>query len=132
MRDAITDPLHMLLQCRNEVRGRAWAPRALDREQIREAGDRQPKIGQRPLARPELAERYPVTAADVNTAERPRHRVESGGVDDDVEFVGISPGADAARRHLADRRLAQVDEFDVVPVERLVVALVDDRPLARE
>ena len=41
-------------------------------------------------------------------------------------------GADPGRRDLDDRTLAQVDQRHVVAVERLVVALVDDRALAPE
>jgi hypothetical protein len=40
--------------------------------------------------------------------------------------------ANTGRCHGADRSLAQIDERHVVAVERLVVALVDDRPLTRE
>src|SRR5271166_192393 len=126
VRDAVTDPLDMLFKRGDEVRGRARAARTLDREQVRESGDPQPEIGQRPLAGPELAERHCFAAADINAAERTGHGVESGGVDDHVEFVAALLGADTGRRHVADRPLAQVDECDVVAVECLVVALVDD------
>ena len=103
--NAVADPLNVLLQRGDEVGGGARTARSLNREQVRKAGNRQAQIGQRTLAGPELAERHRVATPDINTAERTGHGIKSGGVDDDVQFVQLVLGADAGRRHRANRRL---------------------------
>ena len=47
--------------------------------------------------------------------------VEAGGENDDVEFVFAGAGLDSLRRDAFDRRLGDVDQFDVVAVVNLVI-----------
>ena len=62
-----------------------------------------------------------VTALDVDPVERARHGVEPGGEHDDVELVLTVLGTDAGGRDLLDRRVANVDQRDVLAVVRVGV-----------
>ena len=66
------------------------------------------------------------------SAARPRHRVEAGREHDGVELVLAICGANSGRRHRLDRARAQVDQLDVVAVERLVVVRVEAHPLGAD
>ena len=64
--------------------------------------------------------------------QRAGHGVEAGGEDDGVERVVLAARDQPVARDVLDRRLAQVDQRDVRPVEGLVVAGVDAQPLAAD
>ena len=75
--------------------------------------------------RPYVLERPTADAADVDAVEGAGDRVESGGVDDHVEFVLGVAGLDAGRGDALDRCLVEVDERHVVLVVDLVVAALE-------
>ena len=102
--EAVTDPLDVLLERGDEVRGGRRAARALDGEQVRETrrpGARGTSTGPRS---PRVGSRHTVAAADVDAAERAGDRVEAGGVEDHVELEESLLGVDARRRDRPDRR----------------------------
>ena len=57
-----------------------------DGEHVRETGDHQPQIADRTIP-PFVLECQAVPAANVHTQHRAGHGVETGGEDDDVEFL---------------------------------------------
>ena len=71
-------------------------------------------------------------AVQVQGLQRAGHGIETGGEDDDVRLVHVVPDADPGLGDAGDRRLADVDEVYVVPVEGLVVVVAERRPLAHE
>src|SRR5947208_1493158 len=74
----------------------------------------------------------PVPPGDAHAEQRAGHRVETGRVDDRVDLVLLRAGADAARGDLLDRYGPRVQQCHVVPVEGLVVAVLQRRPLGEE
>ena len=106
-------------------------PRPGDREQVGEPGHRDAEVRPRPGG-PLRGERYPVPVPDVDRGQRTGHRVEAGREDDGVELVLGRRRAEPGLGELGQRRLAQVDQVHVRPVERLVVAGVEARPLGAE
>src|SRR5205085_2031033 len=70
---------------------------------------------------PRVAQRASAAAAHVDVVVRAGDGVEAHGVDDHVELALTVGGLDAVTRDAHDRRRAQVDEFDVRTVVRLVV-----------
>src|SRR5207237_1038306 len=71
-------------------------------------------------------------AENVHLDERAGHGVEAGGEHERVGLVQCAIDFHARRRDLLDRPLADVDQRDVVAIERLVVADVDAQPLAAD
>src|SRR5262249_23510653 len=71
---------------------------------------------------PVVLERETVPSADSHAQQRAGAEVEASRPDDDVELLLAVGRLDAARGQTKDRRLAEVDELDVRPVEDLVVA----------
>ena len=102
-----------------------------DREQVREPGHGDAQVVPRPGG-PLRCQRNPVPAPDVDGGQRAGHRVEAGREHDGVELVLGRGRAEAGRRELDQRRLAQVDQVHVGPVERLVVAGVQAHPLGAD
>ena len=97
-------------------------------EHVGEPGHLHAQVGHRTRL-PFLLQVPAVSAADVDLEQRPGHGVKAGGEHDDVEVVVRGGGAQARRRDLGDRRLPQIHEGDVVPVESLEVVGVDRRAL---
>src|SRR6202048_1024118 len=71
---------------------------------------------------PFFLQRRSIDPADVDTVEGAGDGVEAGRVNDDVEFVLGVAGLDADRRDAFDRRLGDVDQFDIGLVVDLEVA----------
>ena len=101
--------------------------RADEREEIRKAGRLEPEVGDRAV-RPGLAERAPAGAAEVDRVERAGDGVEARRVHDRVEPVSGGRGADPRAGDPHDRGLPQIDQLDVLLVERLVVAGLERNP----
>ena len=127
----VGDPVHVLLDGHHHVGEHRRAARPGDQEQVREAGHRQPEVGARPRG-PGLLQRAAAAAADVDRQQGPGHRVEAGGEHDRVDRVLGAARHDPARGDPLDRLGLDVDERDVVPVERLEVVRVDADALAAE
>ena len=82
---------------------------------------------------PLLAQAQPAAAGGIDAHERAGHRVEAGREDQQVELDHLAVGQPhAIRRDGLDRALVEVDERDVVAVERLEVAGVHAQPLGGE
>ena len=116
---------------RVEVRRRRTALRPGRHEHVREAGHGEAEE-RRWSVRPLLLQRLPADTADVDPVVGARDGIEACRVDDDVELVLPRGGANASWRDPLDRRLLQVHEMDVVPVERLVIARLQRHTLHAE
>ena len=127
--DAVRDPVHVLLDRHHHVgeHRRAAGPR--DGEQVREPGDAEAEVGDRPRG-PRVAQRDAVAPADVDAEQRSGHRVETRREHDRVHYIGRVADVHRVLGDCVDRRAAHVDEVNVRLVERLVVAAVDARSLA--
>ena len=84
VRDAVGDPVHVLLDGHDHVGERRGAARPGDVEQVREARDRQAQVVQRPGA-PFVLDAQAAAAAQVQPHQRAGHRVEAGGQHQRVE-----------------------------------------------
>src|SRR6266851_3655197 len=81
---------------------------------------------------PLFLQRHPIDAPDVDAVETAGDRVEAGRVDDDIEFVLGIAGLDAGRGDALDRRLGDVDQFDIRLVIDLEVAAFEGYPAGAE
>ena len=105
------------------------AARAGEHEQVGEAVRGDPEVGLR-AGLPVFPQPLPAGAFDVEPEDRPGHRVEAGGEDDDVGLDELAAGQqDAVRRDPLDGVRTDVFQAHVGPVERLVVPGVDGLPL---
>src|SRR4051812_41248456 len=95
--------------------------RAHDHQHVRKALDENAEIGLRSIL-PLVLQPASVDAADVDAVETAGDRVEASGVDDDIERVLGIAGLDAGGRNALDRRLVDIDQFDIRLVVDLVVA----------
>ena len=131
MREAIGDPVDVLLDGDHHVadHGRAAGPG--DGEEIGKAGDGDPEVGARSVG-PLLPQRAAAPAADVDVEQGAGHGIEAGGEDDAVELVLGGLGPHTPRRDRLDRLAAEIDQGDVVAVERVVVVGVDADALGAE
>ena len=129
--EAARDPIRVLLDRGHHVGEHRWAARARDQEQVGEARRADAEIGARPLG-PLLAQRAAAGAADVDREQRTGHRVEAGGEHDRVDLVLHAGDAHAPRRDRFDRGLRDVDQRDVRPIERRVVAGIHAQALAAD
>jgi len=59
----------------------------------------------------------------VHAGEGTAHCVETGCQYDDVKLELIARGRDSGGRVALDRRLSDIDEPDIVPVEHLEIAI---------
>ena len=125
------DPLHVLLDRDRHVGQHGRALRPGDDEQVREPAGGEAEVGTRAV-RPLVPQPQPVPAGDAHAEQGAGHRVESGGVDDRVDLVLALAGPHAARGDLLDRHGPRVQQRHVVPVEGLVVAVLQRRPLGEE
>src|SRR3954447_18254341 len=126
MGDAAGNPLDVLLDRHGHVAKHRRASRHRYGEEIRKVWNLQPEIGPRPGG-PRFAQGNAVAAAEVDLQERPRHRVEAGGEDDDVQRVFARARLDAGGGNALDRLGTQVHQRDVVAVEGIEIVGVDRR-----
>ena len=89
--------------------------------------DHQAEIGLWP-ALPFIFEADAAGAAEIDIVEGTGDGIESGREDDDVELVRPGSGPDAVRRDPLDRRLAKVDQFDIVLVVDLIIEGLERQP----
>ena len=121
----------MLLDRDHHVRQHRRAARPGQREQVREAGGHQAKVGARAM-RPFFLEREAAAAGDIDRHQGAGHRVEASGVDDRVERQGLIFQVDAG---LGDRLYglgAQVHQPHIGPVVGGEVAGVQAGPLGAD
>ncbi len=128
---AVRHPVDVLLDRDHHVGEHRRAGRPGDGEQVREAVHHESEVGARAVL-PLLLQGEPVLPLDVDRHQRTGHGVEPGGEYDGVELELFVARADAVGVISTERRPAQVDEPDVVPVVRLVVAGVEARALGAE
>src|SRR5215207_11060223 len=93
------DELDVLLYGDRHVRKHRGAAGTGYGEHVGEARDRQPEVGARTLD-PLIPQQLPAPAADIYLVERAGHRVEAGGVNEDVELVLGVFGPQAGRGDL--------------------------------
>jgi hypothetical protein len=129
--DAIGNPLDILLDASGHVAERGSIVGTDKCKQIRKASALNAKVCQRPIG-PFVFQRESAFTADVNPGQGTSHSVETGRIDDHVEFVLRSGGLDPHWRDPLDWRLADVDQQDIVPIELLVVAALQGNPFGSE
>src|SRR5262249_11511476 len=100
-------------------------------EEVRKAAglDAEERLG---TIRPVVLERETMPTTDPHARERTRAEIEAGRPHDDVELAQTFGSLDARLAHTSDRRLPEIDERDVRPVVRLVVAGHEGRPFLSE
>src|SRR5690606_21981768 len=118
--DAPRDPFDVLLDGRGHVRQHRRAARPGDGEQVGEARHLQAEVGPGPLG-PVLRQRVPIAAGDVQSQKRAGHGIEAGGEHDGVDVEVAVGRFYAGRGDASDPAVGDVDERDVVAIERLVV-----------
>ena len=121
----------MVLYRDDHVREDRWAARTRDGEEIRKSCDSQAKVRMRPR-RPGVPQGDAVPAPDVDAHQRAGHGIESGRVDDHVQFVVPTLRPDTALGDRLDRRLLQVDEVHMGEIEGVVVVRVHTHPLTSD
>ena len=131
MREAIGDPVDVLLDGDHHVADHRRAAGPGDGEEVRKAGDGDAEVGARPVG-PLFPQRAASPAADVDVEQGAGHGVEAGGEDDAVELVLGGPGPHTPWGDRLDRLAAEIDQGDVVAVERVVVVGVDADALGAE
>jgi hypothetical protein len=129
--EAIGDPVDVLLDGDHHVADHGRAARSGDGEEIRKAGDGDAEVGTRSVG-PLVPQRAASPAADVDAEQGAGHGIEAGGEDDAVEVVLGGPGSHTLRSDRLDWLAAEIDQGDVVAVERLVVVGVDADVLGAE
>src|SRR5215207_6975028 len=117
MREAIGDPVDVLLNGDHHVADHRRAAGPGNGEEVRKAGDGDAEVGARPLG-PLLPQRAASPAADVDVEQGPGHRVEAGGEDDAVELVLGDPGPHTPCGDPLDWLAAEINQADVVTIER--------------
>ena len=131
MRETIGDPVDVLLDGHHHVADHGGAAGPGDGEEVRKAGDGDPEVGARPVG-PLLPQCAAASAADVDVEQGAGHGIEAGGEDDAVELVLGGLGAHTPWGDRLDRLAAEIDQGDVVAVERVVVVGVDADALGAE
>ena len=131
VRDALGDPVDMMFDGRDHIDQHRRAAGAVDGKQVRETRHRQTEIARRTVG-PGVPERTPAGAADVQRQQRPGHRVEASGEDDQVEWIVRPARPDARRGDPLDRFGAHIDQGDIGPVVRSVIIGVEAQPLGAE
>ncbi len=129
--DAVGDPVHVLLDRHDHVGQHRRAARAGHREQIGETRNAQPQPGARTRG-PFVPQAQATAAADVDLQQAAGHRIEARGEDQAVQRVLLATCAHPGRRDRLDRRLRDIDQTHVGPIEGLVVAGVDAQALAAD
>ena len=117
----------MLLDGDGHVAQHGGTARTRDGEQVREVRSLQPEVRARPGG-PRFFQRVALAARDVQLQQRTGESIEAGRKNDDVEVVVLAGGADSRFGDLDDRLGLQVDQENIVAVERLEIAGVDGRP----
>ena len=131
VREAIGDPIDVLLDGDHHVADDGRAAGSGDGEEVRKAGDGDPEVGARSVG-PLLPQRAAAPAADIDGEQRSGHGIEAGGEDDAVACVLAGLCSHPPRRDRLDRLAAEIDQGHVVAVERVVVVGVDADALGAE
>jgi hypothetical protein len=100
-------------------------------EEIRKAGSLEPQVGLRSIG-PFFGERLPACAMDIHPGKRPSYGVKTRSKDYDVKFVLFVTGLEALGRKAVNWGLFEIDEFDVVAVELLVIPALKGNALGAE
>src|SRR6516162_4640001 len=129
--DAGDDEVALQLGAGRPVADRRRALRAVDVEQVREMRARHAQMRAR-AAGPFLAQRLAVRAANVDTGQAASEEIEPRRQYENVELHFPVFRLDTGRRHSFDWGLDQVDNMDVRLIVRLVVVLLQGRPLNAE
>src|ERR1700756_2256336 len=129
--DARDDEVALQLGAGRPVAERRGALRAVDIEQIREVRARHAQMRAR-AAGPFLTQRLAVRAANVDAGQAAREEIEPRRKYENVELHFPVLRLDTRRRHSFDWGLEQVDNMDVRLIVRLVVVLLQGRPLNTE
>src|SRR5215469_18313936 len=129
--DARDDEVALQFGAGRSVAERRRALRAEDIEQVREVRARHAQMRAR-AAGPFLAQRLAVGAANVDAGQAARQEIEPRRQYENVELDFPVLSLDAGRRHPFDWGLEQVDDLDVRLIVRLVVMLLQARPLHTE
>src|SRR6516162_2594917 len=129
--DARDDEVALQLGAGRPVAERRRALRAVDVEQIREMRARHAQMRAR-AAGPFLAERLAVRAANVDTGQAARYGIKPRCQYENVELDFPVLRLGTRRRQAFDWGLEQVDNMDVRLIVRLVVVLLQARPLHAE
>ena len=129
--DRVGDPLDVLFDRHGHVRQDRRALRTGHHEVVGEADRREPEIGGGTVG-PLVLEFDALAAADVDVDDRAGHRVEAGREHDRIELARPAPVLDARIGDGDERVSAQVDQFDAVEVERLVVVRIEAHALRED
>src|SRR5438045_5985074 len=127
--DQIADPLDAIFGSARVVSEPGM--RAHRHQKVRETFHQYAEIGLRAVF-PQILQPHAIDAPDVDAIKGAGDRVKPGRVDDDVEIVFAVAGLDAVRRDALDRRLVDVDEFDVGLVVNLVIPGFERHPAGAE
>src|SRR5215213_6499007 len=75
---------------------------------------------------PILIEPLAGAASQIERLQRPSHRIEPGGKDDDVELIFFAARADASLRYSLDRTVSSgIDQENVIFVKCFVVIRIE-------
>src|SRR3954470_17185897 len=75
---------------------------------------------------PILIEPLTGAASQIERLQRPSHRIEPGGKDDDVELIFFTARADASLRYNLDRTVSSgIDQDNIIFIKGLVVIRVE-------
>ena len=127
--DQIADPLDAIFGSARVISEPGM--RAHRHQKVRETFHQYAEIGLRAVF-PQILQPHAVDAADVDAIKGAGDRVKPSRVDDDVEIVFGVAGLDAVRRDALDRRLVDVDEFDVGLIVNLVIPGFERHPAGAE
>ena len=129
MGQTIGDPVDVLLDGDDHVADHRRAARSGDGEEVGKAGDGEAEVGARPAAH--FAAAFGLPGRGCRCWARRRSWRRTGGEDDAVERV-LGRLVHALRDERLDRLAAEIDQRDVVAIERVIVAGVDADALGAE
>src|SRR5437899_1466275 len=129
--DALNDEVALQLGAGRPVAERRRALRAIDIEQIREVRARHAQMRAR-AAGPFLTQRLAFRAANIDAGQAAREEIEPRRQYENVELDFPILRLDTRRRHSFDWGLEQADNLNVRLIVRLVVVLLQGRPLNAE
>src|SRR5215469_5178833 len=129
--DARDDEVALQLGAGWPVADRRRALRAVNIEQVREVRARHAQMRAR-AAGPFLAQRLAVRTANVDAGQAARQEIEPRRQNENVELDFPVLRLDTRRGHSFDWGLDEVDNLDVRLIVRLVIVLLQGRPLNAE
>ena len=129
--DALGDQVGMVLDGLKHVGQNARAGWTVHRKQVGEARHHQAQIALRAIL-PRVLKSDATGAGYIEGKQRSGDRIEAGGEHDQVEGIFLLGRLDPRLCDPLNRRFADVDQFNIVAVEGLIIIGVEAEPLGAE